>query len=105
MAESEDLAEMIDKSMVKVLNKEIKELEKYKAKTQKIYEKMTGGAKEEVIDENYDLNEYETIDEGPLEDKAAADSKKAEAAGVAYATAKAAAAASEEAAKKAEAAA
>jgi len=58
LAESEDLAEMIDKSMVKVLNKEIKELEKHKAKTQKIYEKMTGGAKEEVIDENYDLNEY-----------------------------------------------
>ena len=105
LAESEDLAEMIDKSMVKVLNKEIKELEKHKAKTQKIYEKMTGGAKEEVIDENYDLNEYETIDEGALEDKAAADSKKAEAAGVAYATAKAAAAASDAAAKKAEAAA
>ena len=105
LAESEDLAEMIDKSMVKVLNKEIKELEKHKAKTQKIYEKITGGAKEEVIDENYDLNEYQTVDEGALEDKAAADSKKAEAAGVAYATAKAAAAASDAAAKKAEAAA
>jgi hypothetical protein len=64
LAESEDLAEMIDKSMIKVLNKEIKELEKYKAKTEKIYEKMTGKAKEEVIDEasttesdNYNLNE------------------------------------------------
>jgi hypothetical protein len=66
LAESEDLAEMIDKSMVKVLNKEIKELEKYKAKTEKLYEKMTGGAKEEIIDEvekteeptseNYDLS-------------------------------------------------
>jgi len=64
LAESEDLAEMIDKSMIKVLNKEIKELEKYKAKTEKIYEKMTGKAKEEVIDEastttesdNYNLN-------------------------------------------------
>jgi uncharacterized protein YejL (UPF0352 family) len=189
LAESEDLAEMIDKSMVKVLNKEIKELEKHKAKTQKIYEKMTGGAKEEeiigedklnedekssnpkaqyiinlykemgdqspekniidnnyimtlggmvsieniedifskdlmdidkkklkywledvapfeeVIDENYDLNEYQTVDEGALEDKAAAESKKAEAAGVAYATAKAAAATADAAAKKAEAAA
>ena len=49
--------------MIKVLNKEIKELEKYKAKTEKIYEKMTGKAKEEVIDEastpesdNYNLN-------------------------------------------------
>jgi hypothetical protein len=105
LAESEELAEMIDQSMVKTLNKEIKELEKHKAKTQKIYEKMTGKAKEEVIDENYDLNEYETVDEGPLEDKAAAESKKAEAAGVAYANAKAAAAASDAAAKKAEAAA
>lgn len=63
LAESEDLAEMIDKSMIKVLNKEIKELEKYKAKTEKVYEKMTGKAKEEVIDEsstlesdNYNLN-------------------------------------------------
>ena len=59
LAESEDLAEMIDKSMVKVLNKEIKELEKHKAKTQKMYEKMTGNAKEEVVDENYDLNKYQ----------------------------------------------
>jgi hypothetical protein len=54
LAESEDLAEMIDPSMVKVLNKEIKELEKHKAKTMKLYEKMTGKAKEEVIDENED---------------------------------------------------
>ena len=105
LAESEELAEMINPDMVKTLNKEIKELEKHKAKTQKIYEKMTGKAKEEVIDEDYDINEYETVDEGPLEDKAAADSKKAEAAGVAYATAQAAAATSNANAKKAEAAA
>ena len=57
LAESEDLAEMIDPKMVKTLNKEIKELEKYKAKTEKLYEKATGGAKkEEVIDENYNYN-------------------------------------------------
>jgi predicted lipid-binding transport protein (Tim44 family) len=58
LAESEELAEMIDQSMVKTLNKEIKELEKYKAKTQKIYEKMTGKAKEEVIDEDNDIMNY-----------------------------------------------
>ena len=57
LAESEELAEMIDQSMVKTLNKEIKELEKHKAKTQKIYEKMTGKAKEEVID-NETINEF-----------------------------------------------
>tara|TARA_R110000868_G_scaffold454_3_gene3502 strand:+ start:4737 stop:5597 length:861 start_codon:yes stop_codon:yes gene_type:complete len=65
LAESEDLAEMIDKSMIKVLNKEIKELEKYKTKSEKLYEKMTGGDKEEVIDENketsnnYNLNNFQ----------------------------------------------
>ena len=58
LAESEELAEMIDQSMVKTLNKEIKELEKHKAKTQKIYEKMTGKAKEEVIDEDNDIMNY-----------------------------------------------
>jgi hypothetical protein len=58
LAESEELAEMIDQSMVKTLNKEIKELEKHKAKTQKIYEKMTGKAKEEVIDEDNDMMPY-----------------------------------------------
>jgi len=58
LAESDELAEMIDQSMVKTLNKEIKELEKHKAKTQKIYEKMTGKAKEEVIDEDDDMMSY-----------------------------------------------
>jgi hypothetical protein len=58
LAESDELAEMIDQSMVKTLNKEIKELEKHKAKTQKIYEKMTGKAKEEVIDEDEDMMPY-----------------------------------------------
>jgi hypothetical protein len=51
LAESEELADMIDESMVKTLNKEIKELEKYKAKVTKIYEKVTGASKKEVIDE------------------------------------------------------
>jgi hypothetical protein len=58
LAESEELAEMIDQSMVKTLNKEIKELEKHKAKNQKIYEKMTGKAKEEVIDEDENMMPY-----------------------------------------------
>jgi hypothetical protein len=75
LAESEEIAEMINPDMVKTLNKEIKELEKHKAKTQKIYEKMTGKAKEEVIDEDYDTNEYETIDEGALDDQIAAAEK------------------------------
>ena len=58
LAESEELAEMIDQNMVKTLNKEIKELEKHKAKNQKIYEKMAGKAKEEVIDEDENMMPY-----------------------------------------------
>jgi len=58
LAESEELAEMIDEKMVKTITKEIKELEKHKAKNQKIYEKMTGKAKEEVIDEDDDMMAY-----------------------------------------------
>ena len=55
LAESEELAEMIDKNMVKTLQKEIKELEKYKAKVSKMYEKMTGSAKKEMIDEEENI--------------------------------------------------
>jgi NADH:ubiquinone oxidoreductase subunit len=54
LAESEELAELVDSSIVKTLQKEIKELEKYKAKVSKIYEKMTGASKKEVIDEEVD---------------------------------------------------
>ena len=57
LAESEELAEMIDPSMVKTLHKEIKELEKYKAKAQKMYEKMTKTKSKEVIDEELDDND------------------------------------------------
>jgi len=58
IAESEELAEMIDPKMVKTLQKEIKELEKYKAKAAKLYEKITGSKKQEVIDEDNDLTQY-----------------------------------------------
>jgi len=58
IAESEELSELIDPKMVKTLQKEIKELEKYKAKASKLYEKLTGSKKQEVIDEDNDLNQY-----------------------------------------------
>jgi hypothetical protein len=64
LAESEELMDMIDESMVKTLQKEIKELEKYKAKASKMYEKMTGSAKKEVIDESSPLiKETQDIDD------------------------------------------
>jgi predicted lipid-binding transport protein (Tim44 family) len=73
LAESEELAEMIDKSMIKTLNKEIKELEGHKAKTQKIYEKMTGKAKKEEIIGEDKLNNTQ-INEDDFEDENDSDS-------------------------------
>ena len=55
LAESEDLADMINPSMVKTLHKEIKELKKHEAKIQKMYEKMTGGNVKKVIDEDDEM--------------------------------------------------
>lgn len=56
--EDENLQELIDKSKVKAMQKEIKILEKKKAKMEKMYEKMCGKAykKEEVIDETESLD-------------------------------------------------
>jgi len=55
LAESEDLADMINPSMVKTLHKEIKELKKHEAKIQKMYEKMTGSDAKKVIDEDDEM--------------------------------------------------
>ena len=51
--EDENLKELIDKTKMKQMQKEIKELEKKKAKMEKIYEKSCGKKyqKEEIVDE------------------------------------------------------
>ena len=66
VAESEELAEMIDPKMVKTLQQEIKKLEGYKAKAQKMYEKMTKTKSKEVIkDEEITENENPYYDSDP----------------------------------------
>ena len=51
--ESEDLKELVDKNAIKELKKEVKLLEKYKAKVQKMYEKLCKTDKsKEIIDED-----------------------------------------------------
>jgi hypothetical protein len=49
--ENEALAEFINPSRIKEIEREIKELEKVKGKYEKIYEKMTNSKKKEVVDE------------------------------------------------------
>jgi len=57
VAENEALAEFINPTRVKEINREIKELEKAKAKYSKLYEKVAGKAyvKKEVVDETDEL--------------------------------------------------
>ena len=49
--ENEDLAELVNPVKLREMKKEIKVLEKEKAKFQKLYEKMTGRKKQELVDE------------------------------------------------------
>ena len=57
--EDDNLKELIDKSKMKQMQKEIKELEKKKAKMEKIYEKSCGKkyAKKEMVDETEEVDE------------------------------------------------
>ena len=52
VSEDENLSELIDKKRVKEMQREIKEIEKAKLKLEKLFEKMNGGAKKEIVDED-----------------------------------------------------
>ena len=57
--EDANLAELVDKTKIKQMQKEIKILEKRKIKMEKMYEKMCGKSytKEEIVDETYEADE------------------------------------------------
>ena len=57
VSEDENLSELIDKKQVKMMEREIKEIERAKLKLEKLYEKMTGGKKKEVVDEEEKMDE------------------------------------------------
>ena len=57
--ENEDLAEFVNPKKLSEVKKEIKELEKAKAKYQKMHEKMCGGAKKEIVEDNETLEEVD----------------------------------------------
>ena len=52
VSEDENLSELIDKKRVKEMQREIKEIERAKLKLEKLFEKMNGGAKKEIVDED-----------------------------------------------------
>ena len=59
--EDDDLSELADKKKIKAMQKEIKDLEKRRAKMEKVYEKMCGMkyVKQEIVDEVEVSEEYE----------------------------------------------
>ena len=74
VSEDENLSELIDKKRVKMMEREIKEIEKAKMKLEKLYEKMSGGKKKEVVDEEEKMDEmggkssYEEDEDGMREE-------------------------------------
>lgn len=74
--EDENLSELVDKNKMKEMQREIKELEKRKAKMEKLYEKMCGKryAKKEVVDE-VNINPKATEDRKEADKFAGSDPK------------------------------
>ena len=54
VSEDENLSELIDPKRKKMMEREIKEIEKAKMKLEKLYEKMSGDKKKEVVGEEMD---------------------------------------------------
>ena len=62
VSEDENLSELIDKKRVKMMEREIKEIERAKMKLEKLYEKMTGSKKKEMVDEEEKMDEGHGMD-------------------------------------------
>ena len=60
--EDENLSELIDKKRVKMMEREIKEIERAKMKLEKLYEKMTGSKKIEMVDEEEKMDDGHGMD-------------------------------------------
>ena len=93
VSEDENLSELIDKKRVKMMEREIKEIEKAKMKLEKLYEKMSGGKKKEVVkeedpvDETYSASTYEeddSVSEGGYDSKVDEGNDPGEDDGLAY---------------------
>ena len=61
--EDENLSELIDKTKMKQMQREIKDLERKKMKMERIYEKSCGSkyAKKEMVDETEELDEMDAV--------------------------------------------
>jgi hypothetical protein len=59
VTEDESLSELVDKTKIKGMQREVKDLERRKMKMEKLYEKMCGKAyKKEIVDEDMGSSNY-----------------------------------------------
>ena len=60
VTEDENLSELVDKTKIKVMQREVKDLERRKMKMEKLYEKMCGKSykKPEIVDEDQESSNY-----------------------------------------------
>jgi len=59
VTEDENLSELVDKTKIKVMQREVRDLEKRKVKMERLYEKMCGkGYKKPVVDEDLGSSNY-----------------------------------------------
>ena len=59
VTEDENLSELVDKTKIKAMQREVKDLERRKMKMEKLYEKMSGkGYKKPVVDEDMGSSNY-----------------------------------------------
>ena len=67
VTEDENLSELADKKKVKDMQREVKDLEKRKAKMEKLYEKMCGKSyvKTEIVDEADEADEADEVPSNP----------------------------------------
>ena len=81
VSEDENLSELIDPKRKKMMEKEIKEIEKAKAKLESLYEKMSGDKKKDVIDEDDEKME-ETYSASSYEEDSIKEDKECDSCGV-----------------------
>ena len=70
VSEDENLSDLIDPKRKKMMEREIKEIEKAKMKLEKLYEKMSGGKKKEVVKEDpsdEDMDHQDALDKASAE--------------------------------------
>ena len=58
VTEDENLSELVDKTKMKAMQREVKDLERRKMKMEKIYEKTCGKAYKKMVDEDMDSSNY-----------------------------------------------